>query len=74
MDTENRFVVAGGSGGREGVGCCKLLHLEWENSKVLHYSTGNSYKIFWDRRTCWEGIYKRIYTCVSHFAVQKKLA
>ena len=24
-----------------GVGRCKLLHLEWINSKVLLYSTGN---------------------------------
>ena len=24
-----------------GVGRCKLLHLEWMNSKVLMYSTGN---------------------------------
>ena len=35
--------VGGGRGvdGEFGVGRCKLLHLEWINSKVLMYSTGN---------------------------------
>ena len=28
--------------GEFGVGRCKLLHLEWINTKVLLYSTGNS--------------------------------
>ena len=36
----------GGGWGREGLGVwvdrCKLLHLEWINSKVLMYSTGNN--------------------------------
>ena len=46
-DIENRLVVAKGEeGGRGtdwefGVGRCKLLHLEWINSKVLLCSTGN---------------------------------
>ena len=41
---ENRLVVAGGEGGMEwelAVHRCKLLHIEWINSKVLLYSTGN---------------------------------
>ena len=35
--------VGGGSGmnWEFGVGRCKLLHLEWINSEVLLYSTGN---------------------------------
>ena len=36
-----------GGGGRSGmdwesgVNRCKLLHMEWVNNEVLHYSTGN---------------------------------
>ena len=46
-DIENRFVVAKGREGGEGVGWefgisrCKLLSIEWMNNKVLLYSTGN---------------------------------
>ena len=40
------MVAKGEGGGRGmdwefGVGRCKLLHLEWINTKVLLYSTGN---------------------------------
>ena len=47
---ENRLVVAKGEGvggGREGVeweirvSRCKLLHIEWINTKLLLYSTRN---------------------------------
>ena len=47
MDMENRLVVAKGEriGGRmeweAGVSRCKLLYIEWINSKVLLYSTEN---------------------------------
>ena len=44
---ENRLLVAKGEGVGEGmdweigVSRCRLLHIEWINSKVLLYSTGN---------------------------------
>ena len=46
-DVENRAVVArgegvgGGSVWEFGISRCKLLYIEWINSKVLQYSTGN---------------------------------
>ena len=46
-DIENRLVVAKreGKSGRDGVGfgisSRKLLYIEWRNSKILRYSTGN---------------------------------
>ena len=46
-DTENRPVVAkrdgcrGGMDREFGIRRCILLHIEWINNKVLHYSTGN---------------------------------
>ena len=47
IHTGNRFVVAKGQGGWEGLDWesgtrrCKLLYIEWINNKVLPYSTGN---------------------------------
>ena len=47
MDKENRLVVAegeelgGGMGWEVGISRCKLLYMEWINSKALLYSTEN---------------------------------
>ena len=49
--TESRHVVAKGEvgGGRKdwafGISRCKLLHLEWINSKVLLYSTRETFSL-----------------------------
>ena len=52
----------GGSGmyGKFGVSRCKLLHLEWINSKVLLYSTGNYIQ---SPGIDNDGKEKRMYTC-----------
>ena len=57
-----------------GVGRCKLLHLEWINTKVLLYSTGNCIQYPVINHNGKEYL-KRMYICVqlSHFAVQQRL-
>ena len=59
-----------------GVSGCKLLRLEWISNEVPRYSTGNyiqSPGIDYDGKE-----YKQkgtdMYVCLSHFAVEQKLA
>ena len=66
MDLENRFVVAQGEG--EGVGWigmgvneCKLLLLEWINTKILLYSTENLSRYLQCSTTMGEKIYVHMY-------------
>ena len=60
-----------------GVSRCKLLYLDWINSKVLLYSTGNC--IQYSVRNHNEKEQKKLYICITvlyicnHFAVQQNL-
>ena len=70
------MVAEGGREGREmdwdlGVSRCKLLHLEWMDSKVLLYSTGDYIQSLGRDHDGKE--YKKrmsIYVWLSHLAVQ----
>ena len=59
--TENRLVVGKRGLGEFGISGYKLSHIEWINSKVLLYSTGNYIQYSVINRN---GKYEKEYICV----------